>query len=176
MIVNELLTNGYIRIPALVHSATHGLEESLLSARPAGSANSIAWLAWHIARGQDAWVSELRGTTQEWVDGGWESRFGMAFDTDETGFEMPAAETAAVIAPASLLTGYLAAVTVRTLEYIWGLGENDLDEIVDATRHPAITRGVQLMSILDDGLQHAGQAGYARGILDSDNDTEKAGS
>jgi hypothetical protein len=41
----------------------------------------------------------------------------------------------------------------------------DLDRIVDRRWDPPVTLGVRLVSIADDGLQHAGQAAYLRGLL-----------
>ena len=161
-----LLANGFARLPAIIERATQGLDRQQLASRPAPGANPIAWLAWHTARGQDAWVSDLAGSEPVWTAGEWHTGFALPFAVDENGFGMPAADTLRVVASADLLTGYLAAVTARTLAYLSTLSERDLDDVVDATRTPVITRGVQLMSILDDGLQHSGQASYARGILD----------
>ena len=41
----------------------------------------------------------------------------------------------------------------------------DLDRVVDEDWDPPVTLGVRLVSIADDGLQHLGQAAYARGQL-----------
>ncbi|WP_127356352.1 hypothetical protein [Actinacidiphila soli] len=35
----------------------------------------VAWLAWHIARGQDRNLSELAGTPQLWLSANWAHRF-----------------------------------------------------------------------------------------------------
>ena len=37
--------------------------------------------------------------------------------------------------------------------------------VVDEEWDPPVTVGVRLVSVLDDCVQHAGQAGYARGLL-----------
>lgn len=162
----ELLANGFGRIPALVDRATAGLDARQLSASPSEGANSIAWLAWHTARGQDAWVGDLDGSAQLWTADGWRSRFALPLPPEENGFGMSYEDTGLVVAARDLLSEYLRAVTEHTLAYLSVLTEADLDVVVDDARDPVVTRGMQLMSILDDGLQHAGQAGYARGILD----------
>lgn len=162
----HLLVDGFSRIPTLIERATRGLDASRLAAPPAPGANSIAWLAWHTARGQDAWVADLRGQKQVWTSEGWVNRFDLPLPTDDNGFGMPEQDTARVVASAELLNDYLRAVTSSTLSYLGGLTAEGLADIVDAARTPAVTRGGQLLSILDDNLQHAGQAGYARGILD----------
>jgi hypothetical protein len=37
--------------------------------------------------------------------------------------------------------------------------------VVDERWDPPVTLGVRLISVLSDDLQHAGQAGYLRGLL-----------
>jgi hypothetical protein len=41
----------------------------------------------------------------------------------------------------------------------------DLDRIVDTRWTPPVTLGVRLVSVLDDDMQHSGQAAYVRGLL-----------
>ena len=42
----------------------------------------------------------------------------------------------------------------------------DLVGVVDRSWDPPVTLGVRLVSILDDGTQHVGQAAYARALLE----------
>jgi uncharacterized damage-inducible protein DinB len=163
-----LLADGFGRIPALIERAVEGLDARALAARPVPGANSIAWLAWHTARGQDAWVGDLDGTEPVWTAAGWFELFALPFPPDENGFGMADGDTTRVVASAELLTAYLRAVAERTLGYLATLSAADLDDIIDASRTPAVSRGTRLLSILDDGLQHCGQAAYARGILGGD--------
>jgi hypothetical protein len=60
---------------------------------------------------------------------------------------------------------YYMVVHERTVTYLDGLTDRDLDDIVDERWDPPVTRGVRLVSVLDDDTQHAGQAGYVRGLL-----------
>jgi hypothetical protein len=64
-----------------------------------------------------------------------------------------------------LLTGYYDAVAARTLDYVGGLTEGDLDRVVDEAWDPPVTLGVRLVSVIDDCAQHAGQAAFVRGIV-----------
>jgi len=41
----------------------------------------------------------------------------------------------------------------------------DLDRVVDERWDPPVTLGVRLVSIIDDDVQHAGQAKYLKGLL-----------
>src|SRR5690606_2910142 len=52
-----LLEDLFGRIGPTVTRAVDGLGEEALAARLDPGANSIAWLAWHLARGQDAQVA-----------------------------------------------------------------------------------------------------------------------
>ena len=60
---------------------------------------------------------------------------------------------------------YYAAVHARTVAYLDGLKAEDLDRVVDEAWDPPVTLGVRLISILDDDVQHAGQAAYVKGLL-----------
>ena len=71
-----------------------------------------------------------------------------------------------VWADADLLLGYHDAVHVRTLQYVAGLADADLDRVVDRRWDPAVTLGVRLVSVADDDLQHAGQAAFVRGVVE----------
>ncbi|MFJ4294997.1 DUF664 domain-containing protein [Curtobacterium sp. NPDC089689] len=165
MTPSELLTEAFSRVPETIGRALDGLSEDQLAARPAAGANTLAWLAWHAARGQDAQVADLAGSEQVWTADGWADRFGLPFPAEALGYGMSRDDVGRVRASAELLTGYLDAVTARTVEYLATLAPEDLDAVVDDAWDPPVTAGVRLVSILDDCVQHAGQAGYVRGLL-----------
>jgi hypothetical protein len=56
-------------------------------------------------------------------------------------------------------------VVDRTLAYLRGLRPADLDRVVDENWDPPVTLGVRLLSVLEDDLQHVGQAAYVRGLI-----------
>ncbi|PCN49709.1 hypothetical protein Csp2054_01880 [Curtobacterium sp. 'Ferrero'] len=165
MTPSELLIEAFSRVPETVGRAVDGLSEDQLATRPAAGANTLAWLAWHTARGQDAQVADLAGSEQVWTADGWVERFGLPFPAEALGYGMSGEEVGRVRASAELLTGYLAAVHERTVAYLSSLAPEDLDAVVDDAWDPPVTAGVRLVSILDDCVQHAGQAGYVRGLL-----------
>ena len=72
-----------------------------------------------------------------------------------------------MVEDAALLVEYLNATAAALSEYIAGLSEADLDEVIDTSWTPHVTRGVRLVSMIDDAAQHVGQAAYATGILAS---------
>jgi hypothetical protein len=165
MTPSDLLVEAFSRVPQIVHRAVDGLSEDQLAARPAAGANTLAWLAWHIARGQDAQIADLTGSEQVWTADGWYDRFGLPFPTEALGYGMSRDDVGRVRASAELLVGYLDAVHARTVAYVQTLSPEDYDEVIDERWDPPVTRGVRLVSVLDDCTQHAGQAGYVRGLL-----------
>ena len=66
-----------------------------------------------------------------------------------------------------MLVDYLEAVQVVTNRFLGTLGDDDLNRVVDRHWDPPVTLGVRLVSVADDCLQHAGQAAYIRGLLES---------
>ncbi|MFD0821465.1 DUF664 domain-containing protein, partial [Micromonospora zhanjiangensis] len=66
---------------------------------------------------------------------------------------------------ARALVDYHEAVAARTRKFLRGLRPADLDRVVDERWDPPVTLDVRLVSVVDDDLQHAGQAGYVRGLL-----------
>ncbi|WP_328295234.1 DinB family protein [Kineococcus sp. NBC_00420] len=166
MDAKDILLDGYGRISPLVHAAVDGLDEDALSARLDPGANSIAWLVWHLARVQDDHVSDVAGHEQTWTADGWAERFALPFGPGETGYGFDADQVGRVRVGAELLTGYLDAVQVRTVDFLDGLSGADLDRVVDDAWDPPVTLGVRLVSVLDDDLEHAAQAAFVRGALE----------
>lgn len=148
-------------------AALEGLGPDAANTAPEPGANSITWLVWHTAREQDAQVAHLAGTPQVWLAEAWAERFALDLPPRSIGYGHTAAEAArVVVADIDLLRGYLEAAASATRSYLELLGDERLDDVIDTRWTPAVTRGVRLVSILDDACQHAGQAAYVRGLLD----------
>jgi uncharacterized damage-inducible protein DinB len=162
----DLLADAFGRVREAVHRAVDGLSIEQLSFRIDGRANSIAWLAWHLARIQDDHVADAAGTEQAWTSDGWAERFGLPFNELATGYGHNFEQVAAVRASAELLTAYYDAVHERTLRFVATLTDADLPRIVDEGWDPPVTLAVRLVSVISDDLEHAGQAAFIRGILD----------
>jgi uncharacterized damage-inducible protein DinB len=161
--VSDLLTDAFERIREEVHAAVDGLSEDQLAYRLSPEANSIAWLVWHLTRIQDDHVAHVAGTEQAWPK--WADRFGLPFDVRETGYGHGAAAVDAVRVSSELLTGYHDETFERTIEYVGGITDADLDRVVDTRWDPPVTMGVRLVSVVSDDLEHAGQAAFVRGLL-----------
>lgn len=161
----DLLADAFERVSEAVHSAVDGLTTDELAVRLDSGANSIAWLVWHLTRVQDDHIADAAGTEQLWTAEGWYDRFGLPFPPAATGYGHRSKDVAAVRVDADLLTGYYDAVHERTVQYVRGLRNADLDRVVDEAWTPPVTLGVRLVSVIADDLQHAGQAGFIRGAI-----------
>lgn len=167
MNVDELIIELFGRIDEHVDEAIGGIDPELLHTSPAPGTNTVAWLVWHLTRVQDHHMSELLGEEQVWVSGDWASRFGLPADPHNTGYGHTEEQVAAVRPEGpEALRGYYEAVAARTRDFLRGVTPAELDRIVDERWDPPVTLGVRLVSIADDDIQHAGQAAFARGILE----------
>ncbi len=162
----ELLVDALGRLRGVVHRVVADLDPAQLAFRADANANSIAWLIWHLTRIQDDHVAGVSGQPQVWTAAGWAERFGLPFDATATGYGHSSADVAAVQADAELLTGYHDAVYEWTVGYVRKITDDDLDRIVDRSWDPPVTLGVRLVSVVSDGLQHAGQAAFVRGMIE----------
>ncbi|NKQ58671.1 DUF664 domain-containing protein [Amycolatopsis sp. K13G38] len=165
MSVADLLIDGFDRVQQIVHGAVKGFDPDQLAHRVDTDANSIAWLVWHLTRVQDDHLADLEDAPQVWTGQGWAERFGLPLDPHDTGYGHTSGEVASVRASADLLTGYHDAVRDQTVAWLAGVKESQLDTVVDEGWDPPVTLGVRLVSVLSDGLQHAGQAAFVRGII-----------
>ncbi|WP_030243879.1 mycothiol transferase [Streptomyces sp. NRRL S-350] len=161
----DLLVDAFDRIRDTVADVVDGLTPEQLAFRVQDSANSIAWLVWHLTRVQDDHLADAADREQVWTADDWAGRFALPFAASSTGYGHRPAQVAKVTATADLLVGYHEAVHARTVGYVRGLDDRSLAEIVDESWQPPVTLGVRLISVIADDLQHVGQAAYVRGLL-----------
>lgn len=163
----DVLLDAFGRIVEDFEAAVTDLTPDQLVERLDAAANSIAWLAWHAARVQDDHVAHLAGAAQVWIEDRFEERFGLGLDASDIGYGHTAEEVAAVrVDDPRLLVDYLRAVTARTNTYLAGVDGVELDRVIDRRWDPPVTVGVRLVSVIDDCMQHAGQARFIRGVLE----------
>ncbi|MGH7195603.1 MAG: mycothiol transferase [Candidatus Saccharimonadales bacterium] len=165
MLANDLLIDVFGRVRDGVNRSVEGLSEDDLAFRPDDKANSIAWLVWHLARVQDNHIAGAAQAEQVWVKDGWSEKFGLPFERMATGYGQASDDVAAVRASEELLGGYYDAVYDQTQEYLKSLNEDDYSKVIDENWDPPVMLAVRLVSVASDTLQHAGQAGYVRGLF-----------
>jgi hypothetical protein len=150
----------------IAHDLVATVDPATLNRQPVRGANSITWLLWHVGREIDLQIAALAGAEEVWVRDGWAERFALPLPADAMGYGHTDEEAALVqVEDPSLLTGYLDAVVAAATAYVDGLDTASLDEIIDRSWDPPVSRGTRLVSIVDDAAQHAGQASYVAGLL-----------
>ncbi|WP_420174396.1 DinB family protein [Luteococcus sp. OSA5] len=143
------------------------LSPEALHTRPGRVGNPIAWLVWHAARQMDVQLAELTGGATVWESQDWGSRLGVDRGPDDFGLgDSPQAVSQLRVSSAQALRDHLATCTEALVDHIATLSPKDLDEIVDESWEPPVSRGVRLVSIVDDAAAHLGQAAYARGLVE----------
>lgn len=161
----KVLTDAFGRIGTVVSAVLADLDPDKLNWRPGGAGNSIAWLVWHQARIQDEQMAQVAGLEGRWSAGGYAGRFGFALDPADTGYGHDSRQVDAVqVADVALLREYHEAVLAQSLAFLRNLDGMEFDRIVDEAWDPPVTLGVRCVSIVDDCLQHAGQAAYVKGM------------
>ncbi|MFC3931436.1 mycothiol transferase [Streptococcus dentapri] len=131
-----------------------------------GQIKSMTWLAWHTAREMDLQISDLADKVPIWFSQGWKEKFHLDLPDDTPDWRHSLEEAQKVqVDDLSLVLGYLVAAVNLTKDYLKSLDEDSLDDIVDDSWTPAVTRGARLVSIIDDAAMHSGQVIYARRLL-----------
>ena len=113
-------------------------------------------------------MSEVAGEEQLWVSAKWHDRFNRAPDPAETGYGHSTEDAAAFYSPDSAtLLEYHRAVLEQTKRYINSkLLESELErQAYSSTFDNTNTVGKRLLGVINDSLQHVGQAAYVRGLI-----------
>jgi uncharacterized damage-inducible protein DinB len=169
MNVADVLVDAFNRVRESVHESTEGLSVDDLLLRVDRAANPIGWLIWHLTRVEDDHVAGAAGVEQVWTSQGWAERFDLPYDVAAHGYGQSSDDVGAFrVESAELLLAYHDAVHEHTIRFVERLTDADLDQVVDKRWDPPVTLGVRLVSVVSDGLQHAGQAAFIRGIARRD--------
>jgi uncharacterized damage-inducible protein DinB len=164
----QLLIDGYNRIQDSMERTLNGLTQEELDRQPKPDANSIGWLCWHLTRGQDKGIVYLSGSGEQlWIKDEWHAKFNRPADPNDTGFKHTPEQVTAFKSPESkTFIEYHRASLEATVAYVNSLTEGDLDRKLDESWFtPTPTVGVRLISRLEEGMVHIGQAAYIRGFI-----------
>ncbi|GGA69850.1 hypothetical protein GCM10011490_20590 [Pseudoclavibacter endophyticus] len=141
------------------------LDPEVLNAHPGGHDNSVAWLLWHSGREIDAQLAPLSGADPVWSTQEFDQRFDLGPLGETHGYgHTPEQAHAIAVDDAALLLDYLGACFDALDAYLGTLDEAALDEVIDRNWQPPVTRGVRLISLIDDAAQHIAQAAYVLGM------------
>ena len=161
---HTLIVNIFDNLSTVLGRTLEGLSQEDLNHQPTQDSNSIGWLVWHILRGQDLGIAGLKGDEQLWIREGWHAKFNRPAEPMDFGLGHTPEDLAAFKSPdVKTLLDYQKAVFEQTKRYLNSLSESELDRKLD---HPVFpTVGARITAIISDNLQHAGQAGYVRGLI-----------
>jgi hypothetical protein len=161
---HTLIVNIFDNLSMVLGRTLDGLTQEELNQQPAHDSNSIGWLVWHILRGQDLGIAGLMGDEQLWIREGWHAKFNRPPEPMDFGLGHTPEDLAAFKSPdVKTLLDYQKAVLDQTKRYLNNLSESELDKKLD---HPVFpTVGARIIAVISDNLQHAGQAGYVRGLI-----------
>lgn len=163
----QLLADAAQRPVDTARTVLDGITPEALHAMPERRGNSIAWLVWHAARQMDAQLADLVQEEQVWVRGGWADKLGVERGPHSFGFGDDSGAVGELrVTDPDALRDYLTAVVDALVAYTDTLSEEDLDVVVDDSWDPPTTRGVRIISLIDDAVAHLGQAAYARGLVE----------
>ena len=163
-----LLMDAFGRIRETVSDTVYGLNPAQLAYRITPDANPVGWLVWHLTRVQDDHLAGAFGAQQVWSAGDWAVRFSLPDRSMDTGYGHTSQQVTAItaaVSSAELLADYHEATYEQTVKLVSGISDADLERVVDTSWHPPVTLGVRLVSVVNDDMQHAGQAAFLRGIL-----------
>lgn len=144
-----------------------GLDDTTARRRIAPGTNTICWLLWHIGRCIDAQVHEALGGVQLWQE--WAERLHLPLPDDRlglgaTGYQQDPDDVIHVVADVDDLRDYVLACCDDMAAVL--SGPIDLERVIDESWDPPVTVAVRLTSILVDCLEHLGQAGFLRGVIE----------
>ena len=110
-----------------------GLTDEQVRRRPHPAVNTIAWLLWHMARGEDIGVNRFAADQPQVLDGeGWLARLDGGRRDIGTGMDDAEVDALSARVDAGALRSYWDAVGRRTRAVVEGLRESDLDLVVTA--------------------------------------------
>ena len=163
---NEVLLDAFGRVDEGVRGVLESARADELNVRPDEVGNPIGWLVWHLLRVQDDHLAEIAERDQVWLAGGWFERFALPFPPEAHGYGFTSEQVDAThFDTVDLLSGYQAGVHAMTVDLITNVTVARLDEIIDDRWDPPVTVAVRIVSVVEDCLQHLGQANYVAGLL-----------
>lgn len=130
-------------------------------------ANTICWLTWHIGRCIDAQLHGIIGGDQLWEQ--WRDRLAIDLSAErlghgEVGYAQSPADAALVQPPIEQAVEYALACTAELADFVAGVTDQELARVIDEEWDPPVTLAIRVVSIIDDSIQHLGQAAYVKGV------------
>lgn len=158
------LLDGFQRVNEALHRQLGDLSLEELTCEPHPP---IGWLAWRLTRVADSNIARQSGQDQLWI-ASWAARFKMEPDPADFGRgQTHTREQVRAFDPQGpdLLLAYQDATWECTKSYLEKLTAADLDQELNEPQFtPLPTLAVRLMSVLENGMQNAGQIAYLKAL------------
>ena len=156
--ISDCLAQVHLRLLATCED----LSTERLLWRPAPTANNIGFILWHLARGEDARITNTGKLDADiWATESWHEKFDQPITAPDPGDRMGL--RALAIPSLDVLVGYIEAAHQRTSKYISGLTAEDLDRASNPDR-PDLTVAGSLRHLITHKNNHHGQIDYLRGL------------
>ena len=166
MEVKEMISKNFQQMWGTVDRGLDGLTQVELSLQPQAESNSIAWIAWHMARVEDWWVhSVLDDKPQVWQQGR-AAKWGMSDETRYTGAGMTPEQLGEFKTPSKEeLLSYTEEVRKDTAALIDALTPERIDDEMETAFGRSMSVGEIFSHLFCEMNQHAGQISYLRGYI-----------
>lgn len=148
-----------------IDKALDGLTDADLLKTPNDHTNPMGWTLWHQYRVEDAILSNIGGTNQAWIEGGWHEKFGMEANPGQLGGGDSLEQVKALKPSLANLKGYAGAVREKTLTTLKSITAEDLDRELPGPGGAPRKAGEMLGILMVDHFHHSGQVTYLRGYL-----------
>ena len=166
MTATETAMTALERNWGMVDKALEDADDTLIGDQPNDQSNSMGWLLFHMTRVVDRFVHTwCQDAPQLWVNDGWNNKFNLDDDLNNTGQGWTEEQVAAWKLPdKSSLVGYYEAVKTAAREYLQPLSESDVQREITIPPRPTASIGSMLGVLVFDNCVHGGQIAYLRGF------------
>ena len=156
--ISDYLAQVHLRLMA----TCEGLTNEQLLWRPAPTANNIGFILWHLARNENARITNTGKLADDiWATESWHQKFGQPVTAPDPGDRLGL--RALAIPSLEVLTGYAEAAHQRTLKYLSGFTPEALNQAPDPEL-PELAVAGSLRHLITHKNHHHGQIDYLRGL------------
>jgi hypothetical protein len=162
----DFIRNGLRRLHADYDASIADLSEEQLNWRAGERGMPLSFILWHYVRTEDNIVSfVLQGKPTQWLEGGWNERFGLPKAAQGTGMSHEDAQ-ALRIWPLSAWQEYQQSVWKATEAYLSSIDDQVLAEstLVKPLGEMAKEQAIGMMC-LTHGFTHLGEIQHLRGLM-----------
>lgn len=165
-LLTEILNRAYERFETILCDLTT-YEANVFPFQADGpNIKSVTWLTWHTSRELDLQISALAQTKPIYFSERWEEKFPFVVGEEEDGWNHTHSQAKEIMSLDNKTTlSYLRHAMDLAISYLETLSPEHLNDIIDTSWTPEVTRAIRLTSIIDDAVMHSGQAVYTHRLI-----------